>query len=42
VEEMFKAYLKFCDDDYLYQIFEIVIAEMNKRKEKEQKENGKI
>lgn len=35
MEEMFKAYLKFCNDDFLYQIFEIVIAEINKRKAEE-------
>lgn len=35
-------YIKITDDDTLYKIFELVVEEMNRRKEKEQKENGKI
>ena len=35
-------YIKKTDDETLYKIFELVVEEMNKRKEKEQKDNGKI
>ncbi len=32
-EKTLSQYIKQCDDDELYNIFDLVIAEMNKRKE---------
>lgn len=34
------GYIKTCNDDELYRLFELIIEEMNKRKEKERKEQA--
>ena len=31
------SYIQQCDDDALYELFEFVVAEMNRRKEKHEK-----
>ena len=35
VNQTLSEYIKSCNDDELYRLFEVIIAEMNKRKIKE-------
>jgi hypothetical protein len=39
MEKSIIAYIMTCNDDVLYEVFEFVVEEINRRKAKEQKEN---